>query len=73
MPNFNTLEDEAGFWESHSITDYLEYLQPVEIKMDRARKDFLVLQMDIESIRKLKNIAYEKHTSISNLVFQLIR
>ena len=30
---FDTFEEMAEFWDTHDITDYKEYLTPVEVKI----------------------------------------
>lgn len=32
IPKFKTEEEEARFWETHSLTDYLEELEEVELE-----------------------------------------
>ena len=32
MPNFTSIEEEAEFWDTHDFTDYLDELEPVEVK-----------------------------------------
>ena len=35
IPEFANREEEAAFWDSHDITDYLGELQPVEVRFAR--------------------------------------
>ena len=43
LPDEFSSEEEAGeFWDTHSITDYEEYLEPVEFKADIKRRHFQV-------------------------------
>jgi len=30
LPHFKTREEEAKFWDTHSMTDYLDELEPVD-------------------------------------------
>ena len=49
LPDEFASEEEAGeFWDSHSITDYEEYLEPVEFKADIKRRH-LQVELDEES------------------------
>lgn len=31
IPAFHTVQEEAAFWDTHELTDFLEDLQPVEV------------------------------------------
>jgi hypothetical protein len=31
IPNFNSFREEAEFWDSHSIADYLDELKPAKV------------------------------------------
>ena len=33
IPAFNTIEDEAEFWDTHDFTDYLDESRPIEIEV----------------------------------------
>ncbi len=35
--NFESLDDFWSFWDSHSLADYQEYLQPIEFDIDLIR------------------------------------
>jgi len=34
--NFTTLEEFCEFWDTHSVTEYEEFLEPVEVEIDLA-------------------------------------
>ncbi len=33
FPSFNNVEEEAGFWDTHDVTDYLDESQPAELSV----------------------------------------
>jgi hypothetical protein len=37
---FRSDEEAADFWDKHSITDYEEFLEPVELEADIQRRHF---------------------------------
>lgn len=39
IPDFTNREDEAEFWDTHDITDFLEESWPVEIEVGRELRD----------------------------------
>jgi len=41
LPDEFWSEDEAAeFWDTHSITDYEEFLEPVDVEVDLKRRHF---------------------------------
>jgi len=46
---FDTFEEMADFWETHDITDYAEYLTPVEMTIaEHPRSEYLISLSDAE-------------------------
>jgi len=39
LPNFSTLEEEAAFWEVHSLTEYLDELEDIDLHVEGTSKD----------------------------------
>lgn len=46
IPSFNSVEEEAAFWDTHDITDFLEESTPVEITVCRELAERLVVEID---------------------------
>ena len=40
------IEEEAAFWDSHDVTDFLEELQPAEISVGRELAERLTLRLE---------------------------
>ena len=38
--DFVSEEEAAEFWDSHSLADYEEYLEAVDVEVDLKRRDF---------------------------------
>lgn len=69
LPNFATLEEEAEFWEHHSVTEYIEELEDVELELDAAREDaVLTISVTPRMIEQLKNVAKARGTSLQGLL-----
>lgn len=69
IPKFQTIEEEAEFWDTHSLVDYLDDTEPVEIKVDlgRAKKKISIpLESDIS--QQIEELAARKGLSFSTLV-----
>ena len=73
LPDEFSSEEEAGeFWDTHSITDYKEYLQPVEFKADIKRRHFQI-EVDEESFIALQAYAKKLQQPTKQVVSDIIR
>ena len=70
LPNFRTIEEEADFWETHSLTDYLDELEDVDFTVDLATDSFIAIPADSEIIGKIHEIAQNRGISIQALLIQ---
>jgi len=83
IPHFKNLEDESRFWDTHSITDYLDELKEVnnlfllspglihKIK-ERATKKLVSIRLANWEIEKTKEIAKIKKTPYQKLMREWI-
>jgi len=65
---FDTFEEMAEFWETHDITDYDEYLTPVEVEIaTHPRREYIITLSDTlnESLRRIQQ---QEGVSLSTLV-----
>lgn len=46
IPAFNSIEEEASFWDTHDVTDYLEESRPVEITVGQELAERLTLRLE---------------------------
>jgi hypothetical protein len=73
LPNFQTLEAEAEFWETHSLTNYLNELEDVDITVElQPEHSFLAIPADSEWIQKLHEVARKRGVSIQVLLKQCV-
>lgn len=78
IPHFKSEEEEAEFWATHSVVDYLEETEPEHLELDPelqrkirervARKKRVTLRLDPEQIQAAKAIAKEKGLPYQTLV-----
>lgn len=55
IPSFNSIEEEAAFWDTHDFTDYLEESRPVEVTIGDELAERLTLRLernDREALRR---------------------
>lgn len=69
IPAFKTYEEEANFWDTHSVTDFENQTKDVEIifELDKPRDESLVLRVQKPFKNQLKKIARNKGLDVSTL------
>ena len=69
IPAFKTYEEEANFWDTHSITDFEDETEDVDIvfDLDKPREASLVLRLQKVFKVRLKKIAKSKGLDVSAL------
>ena len=78
IPAFNTYEEEANFWDTHSITDFFkEETEAVQVRATRGISANVQVRFDPETNLELEAIARErgmkKATLISTWVLERLR
>jgi hypothetical protein len=74
IPDFQSIEEEAEWWDTHDITDYLDELRPVEL---RVAPDFkstfrLTVRIDLEDWRSLEWLAKEQGVEPAELAARFL-
>lgn len=69
IPRFKSLEEEAHFWDTHSITDFEDETEDVEIVFDlyKPKEETLVLRLQKGVKEKLEKEAKKKGLNVSSL------
>lgn len=69
IPAFKSYEEEANFWDTHSITDFEDETENVDIifELDKPREESLVLRVQKGLKNRLKKIARSKGLNVSTL------
>ena len=69
IPKFETYEEEAHFWDTHSITDFEDETEDVDIvfELDKPREESLVLRVQKGFKDKLTRFARRKGLNVSTL------
>ncbi len=70
IPKFASEQEEADFWDTHSVTDYLDELTPVDVTVidARPRKEQISLRLDRETITRLKALARQRGIGYQTLI-----
>lgn len=69
IPAFNDIEEEAAFWDTHSVTEFVGIeLQPVEVTIGPELADRLTVRLDPHDRTELTRRAKEQGIGPSTLV-----
>lgn len=69
---FRSEEEAAEFWNTHSITDYEEFLEPVDLEVDLKRRHFEI-EVDEESFLVLRDRAKKLQKSAKELASEILK
>lgn len=68
IPKFKSLEEERKFWNTHSITDFLDELKPVKVEFAKPKKKLISIRLETPQIESLKQIASRKGLGYLSLI-----
>ena len=60
IPEFKSREEEAEFWDTHDITDYLDELKPVKVRFAKKLSEGVTIRLDPETLAELRTRAQGK-------------
>lgn len=69
IPKFKSLDEEARFWDTHSITDFEDETEDVEIIFDlkKPRDGTLVVRLQKSLKERMERMARNKGLNVSTL------
>jgi len=69
IPQFETYEEEAEFWDTHDTTEFEDEFEPVEATFAQSLvRRGLTIPLDAQTIDLLQRLAREKKTEPATLV-----
>lgn len=73
MPEeFKSYKDAADFWDTHSITDYEELMERVDLDVDIQRRHFEI-EVDEESFLALRETAKKEQKPVKQLASEILK
>jgi len=69
---FASEEEAAEFWDTHSASDYKEYLEPVDMTIDIKRRHFEI-EIDRESFVALYAYAKKVKKPVKNIASSILK
>jgi hypothetical protein len=70
IPEFKSREEEAAWWDTHSIADYMDEFETVKIEVAKPLAHSLIIELDLDAktITKLSTLARKQGIDINMLV-----
>lgn len=73
IPKFKNDKDAADFWDTHSLVDYEEDLEQVEVEFVRPEKRAILIHLENSELEKLKLAAKQKGVDHSSLLTMWVK
>lgn len=76
IPTFQSLEEEAEFWDTHDFTDYKDEFKPVKVRFAKKLSNLsetLNIRLDLEDVLKLRQEAHKKGIGPTTLIRMWVR
>lgn len=73
IPAFHSIGEEAAFWDTHSVTDFPDEFQPVQVRVVKHLSDPLAVRLDPTDRAELSRRAKEQGIGPSTLVRMWIK
>lgn len=68
IPEFSSIEDEAQWWDTHSIADYLDELEPVEVRFAKHLSGPMAVRLSAADRAEVSRRAEAKGIGPSTLI-----
>ncbi len=68
IPEFNSVEEEAEFWDTHDTTEFENEFRPVKVRFAQNLSEGLTIRLDPETLSKLRQKAHEQGIGPSTLI-----
>jgi predicted DNA binding CopG/RHH family protein len=60
IPEFQSRQEEAEFWDTHDVTDYLDELKPAKVRFARNLSQGITIRFDPQTLERLRTEAKKK-------------
>lgn len=68
IPNFQSYQEEAEFWDTHDTTDFEDEFQPVEVRFAKNLSEGFKVRFDPQTATKLRELAHEQGIGPTTLI-----
>ncbi len=68
IPEFKNIQEEAEFWDTHDVVDYLDEMRPVKVKFAKPLEHVFTVRFDGGTLTDLQTEASKKGISAGTLI-----
>jgi predicted DNA binding CopG/RHH family protein len=68
IPEFTSREEEAKWWETHPVADYMDEFEIVDAKFAKNLSEGLTIRLDPETLAKVRSLAKKKGIGPTTLI-----
>ena len=68
IPEFKTRQEEADFWDTHSIADYWDELKPVKVTFAKNLSEGITIRLDQPTLKAVRAEARAKGLGPTTLI-----
>ena len=68
IPDFKTRQEEAEFWDTHSFTDFLDELKPVNVLVAKNLSSGITIRFDPKTLNQVRIQAQQKGLGPTQLI-----
>jgi len=68
IPTFTSRQEEAEWWDTHDITDYLDELEPVEVRFKLKPLESITIDLDAHNMKLLRAAAKKQGIAVEPLI-----
>lgn len=68
IPTFRSHQEEAEFWDTHSITDFLDELRPVKVTFAKNLSEGITIRLDKTTLTSIRAEARAKGIGPTTLI-----
>jgi predicted DNA binding CopG/RHH family protein len=67
IPKFANREEEAAFWDTHDVTDYLDEMEPIKVRFAKKLSEGITIRLTPAMLARLQSEAQRKGVGPSTL------
>ena len=68
VPEFASREEEAEFWDTHSLADHWDEFKPVKVRFAKNLSQGVTIRLDPDTLHDVRELAQEKGMGPTTLI-----
>ena len=68
IPEFANREEEAAFWDTHSLADYWDEFKPVKVRVAKKLSEKVTISLNPDIFKKACSLADEKGIPLASMI-----